>query len=189
MTGKSPFSKVYLHGLIRDEKGQKMSKSKGNVINPIDMVEKYGADAVRMALVISSTPGQDKAVGESTIRGMRNLSNKIWNAARFVNDFTNEAPDDPIFTGLISSWTEETTKHLDNLRPGQAAEWLYNEFWHNFCDIKIEEAKQGKINSKQLKEGLITFLKLLHPFMPFVTEAVWQELKLGDQLLIESSWP
>ena len=84
LTDTVPFKKVYLHGLIRDEKGQKMSKSKGNVINPLVMVDKYGADALRMALVIRSTPGQDKGMGEGDIRGMRNFSNKIWNAARYV---------------------------------------------------------------------------------------------------------
>ncbi len=189
LTGKSPFSKVYLHGLVRDEKGQKMSKSKGNVINPLDMVEKYGADAIRMALVIGSTPGQDKSVGEPTIRGMRNFSNKIWNAARFVEGFTTETTDNTELSEQILTWSQETAKHLDNLRPGQAAEWVYNEFWHNYCDKWIEEAKNGKVGKKQMTQALTVLLKNLHPFMPFVTEAVWQELKLGDKMLIESSWP
>lgn len=189
LTGKSPFKTVYLHGLVRDEKGLKMSKSKGNVINPLDMVEKYGADAIRIALVIGSTPAQDKGVGESTIRGMRNFSNKIWNAARFVNDFSKETDKSTEFEASIKTVIEETNKHLNNLRIGQAAEYLYNQFWHEFCDVYIEEAKQGKINAKQLKWGLETFLKLLHPFMPFVTEAIWQELKLSDKMLIEESWP
>lgn len=153
MTGKSPFKEVYLHGLVRDEKGQKMSKSKGNTINPLDMVEKYGADAIRMAFVMSSTPGQDKAVGENAIRGMRNFSNKIWNAGRFVKDFSRTAPDNQAFVKKINGVSQETGKLLNNLKIGLAAETVYNEFWHWFCDQAIEEAKQGKINKKQLLES------------------------------------
>lgn len=190
LTGKSPFAKVYLHGLVRDEKGQKMSKSKGNVINPLAMVEKYGADAVRIALVIGSTPAQDKSVGENTIRGMRNFSNKIWNAARFVSEFANESENNSYFRDWYSKFIPEVmTRHLENLRIGQAAELIYGEFWHNFCDKFIEQAKKGEIGARQMKEGLIVMLKLLHPFMPFVTEAVWQELKLSNKMLIEESWP
>jgi valyl-tRNA synthetase len=188
MTGKSPFKDVYLHGLVRDEKGQKMSKSKGNTINPLDMVEKYGADAIRMALVMSSTPGQDKAVGESAIRGMRNFSNKIWNAGRFVKEFSGTAADSQDLINKISEVSVEMRKLLDSLKIGLAAETIYNEFWHNFCDKYIEEAKQGKINKKQLLESFETLLIILHPFMPFVTEAVWQELGHSD-LLITSPWP
>jgi valyl-tRNA synthetase len=189
LTNETPFQYVYLHGLIRDEKGRKMSKSIGNVLNPLDMVEKYGADALRMALVISSTPGQDKAVGESAIRGMRNLSNKIWNASRFVKEFAGETSTNNEYETWLQNTVAQTTNHLENLRIGQAAELLYNEFWHGFCDIRIEEAKRGKISSAQLTEGLIFFLKMLHSFMPYVTEAVWGELKLGKKLLIEESWP
>jgi len=167
-----------------------MSKSKGNVINPLDMVDKYGADALRMALVISSTPGQDKAVGESSIKAMRNFSNKIWNAARFVKDFAGEAVDNSEFETWITNVTTETSKHLISLRIGMASEQLYDEFWHNFCDVRIEEAKQGKLGKQQLLQGLVIFLKMLHPFMPFVTEAVWQELNLGEgKMLIGSEWP
>jgi valyl-tRNA synthetase len=190
MTGKSPFKEVYLHGLVRDEKGQKMSKSKGNTINPLDMVEKYGADAIRMALVMSSTPGQDKAVGESAIRGMRIFSNKIWNAGRFVKDFSRTAPDNQAFVKKINGVSQETGKLLNNLKIGLAAETVYNEFWHWFCDQAIEEAKQGKINKEQMLWGLENFLKLLHPFMPFVTETIWQELELSpESLLIQQPWP
>ncbi|MBI5358177.1 valine--tRNA ligase [Candidatus Amesbacteria bacterium] len=188
MTGKSPFKQVYLHGLIRDEQGRKMSKSVGNVINPLEMVDKYGADAIRMALVISSTPGQDKSVGESTIRGMRNFSNKIWNAARFVKDFTGTSKDNQEFIKKINSISSNVSNLLENLKIGLAAETVYNEFWHWFCDSAIEEAKAGKINKNQILWGLKEFLKLLHPFMPFVTESIWQELGHKD-LLITASWP
>ena len=190
LTGKSPFKQVYLHGLIRDEKGQKMSKSIGNVINPIDMVEKYGADAVRMALVISSTPGIDKAVGESQFRGMRNFANKIWNAARFVmmQDDSVKGTEDLIFKEKLEHICQKIDIQLESLRIGQAAETVHNEFWHWYCDESIEKGKTGTISKQALKEGLEVFLRLLHPFVPYVTEAVWNEL--GKQsLLIKEEWP
>lgn len=188
---RSPFKKVYLHGLVRDEKGRKMSKSIGNVINPLEIVEKYGSDALRFALVMSSTPAQDKNVGENTFRGMRNFSNKIWNAARFVKDFKEEGETNPAYECFMATVIHETTKHFNDLRIGQAAEYLYNEFWHNFCDKWIEESKKGSVRATDLKNGFKDFLKLLHPFMPFVTEAVWKELRdEGDKnLLITSPWP
>ncbi|KKS80316.1 MAG: Valine-tRNA ligase [Candidatus Beckwithbacteria bacterium GW2011_GWA2_43_10] len=197
LTGKVPFEKVYLHGLVRDEKGQKMSKSKGNVINPVEVVEKYGADALRMALVMSTTAGQDSAVGEGKIRGMRNLTNKIWNAARFIimnrkRKTKNEKrkTKDKIFKQKLIQIIKQVSKQLNDLKPGLAAETVYNEFWHWFCDEKIEEAKEGKISQKTLLEGLRIFLKLLHPFVPFVTEAVWQQLpRAREKMLISSLWP
>ncbi len=226
LTGKTPFETVYLHGLIRDEKGQKMSKSKGNVINPLDLVEKYGADSLRMALVISSVPGQGAAVGESKVKGMRNFSNKIWNAARFIKmnqqsqqvgllshsgvpplageeasaanqevatasprSFAN-AQDDSLasFTSKLHAVITEVTEHLEHMRPGQAAEVVHNEFWHWFCDECIEQTKQGQLSAEALENGFKTFLLLLHPFVPFVTEAAWQELGYAG-LLIAQPWP
>lgn len=188
--GTVPFKTVYLHGLVRDEKGQKMSKSKGNVINPLDMVEKYGADAIRMALVMSSTPGQDKAVGENTIRGMRNFSNKIWNAARFVSMLeqqTTTCAGDEAFLKKLDQVTIEVTRLLDELKIGLAAEVVYNEFWHWFCDEAIEQAKIGELSLAAVTQGLNVFLRLLHPFVPFVTEAVWSQHEEG--LLMTASWP
>ena len=219
-TGKVPFEKVYLHGLIRDAKGQKMSKSEGNVINPIEVIEKYGADALRMALVMSSTAGNDKAVGEEVIRGMRNLTNKVWNAARFVVEFLptkhegselknrkvrnhetaggseSPAPEDKQFKKRLKSVVLDVTKQLEDMKPGLAAETVYNQFWHWFCDESIEKAKEKKISYAVLLSGLKTFLKLLHPFVPFVTEAVWEEIvkvpnydEVTEPLLITSKWP
>jgi len=196
VTGKSPFKTVYLHGLVRDEKGQKMSKSKGNVINPLDMVEKYGADAMRIALVMSSTPGQDKAVGESTIRGMRNFSNKIWNAARFVYmekqnaDTTKDVPgiEDENFQKKLRETALTITQLLDSLRVGLAAETVHNEFWHWYCDIAIEQRKRKEISLQTLEDGLTTFLTLLHPFMPFVTEEIWRKFSTNNTPLITSPW-
>lgn len=236
LTGKSPFSTVYLHGLIRDQKGQKMSKSKGNVVNPLEVVDKYGADALRMALIIRSTPGLDKSVSDGDFKAMRNFANKIWNAARFVelahsndingdksinissgtpqsnlNTKTKSSPNQQLFhnnavqknseiTNLDSSTNKRlaeivttVTKNLHKYQLGVAANTVYNEFWHWYCDQCIEEAKQGKISIKVMTNGLIVFLKLIHPFMPFVTEAVWQELYLKkivkSRLLMGASWP
>jgi len=189
VTGKSPFKTVYLHGLVRDEKGRKMSKSIGNVINPLEVVEKYGTDALRFALVMSSTPATDKSVGEATFKGMRNFSNKIWNAARFAKDFVNNAEDNQEFNKY---YLEELPKQITNLleknKIGLAAEKLYDNFWHKFCDIEIERAKKGEVSSKQLNEALLLLIKLLHPFMPFVTEAVWKELG-NEDLLTSTDWP
>lgn len=209
-TGKVPFKKVYLHGLIRDERGRKMSKSLGNIINPLDVTAKYGADALRMALVIRSTPGQDKNVGEGDIRAMRNLTNKIWNAARYVisrishDQFLISKPEtkkqDKDFLSTLYSVADAVTQQLENFRIGFAAEHLYNEFWHWFCDECIEKSKKGEISQWALVEGLVVFLKLLHPFVPFVTEAAY--LQLGDvlskedkkkfwdsELLMSARWP
>lgn len=193
MTDQVPFRDVYLHGLVRDEKGLKMSKSKGNVINPLDMVDKYGADAIRMALVMSSTPGTDKNVGESTIRGMRNFANKIWNASRFImmqegaDGVKMVAEGDSEFSKRVEEIKNEIDRLLSELRIGQAAEMGYNEFWHWFCDECIERAKNGEIGYEALKGGLFEFLKILHPFVPFVTESVWKQVG-GDGLLMGSSW-
>ncbi|KKT40543.1 valine--tRNA ligase [Candidatus Collierbacteria bacterium RIFOXYB2_FULL_46_14] len=197
MTGKSPFKTVYLHGLVRDEQGRKMSKSIGNVINPLELVEKYGADSLRMALVMSTTAGQDSNTGENKVRGMRNFANKIWNAGRYVQDLktsitqelkagNNERDDD--FRMKIQEVRQELTRLLEENRVGLAAEYVYNEFWHWFCDVQIEENKQGKISDEVLKDGFKSFLVMLHPFVPFVTEAVWKEVYSNQKLLISEKW-
>jgi len=196
LTGKTPFRSVYLHGLIRDEQGRKMSKSIGNVINPIDMVDKYGADALRMALVMSSTPGMDKNVGETTIKGMRNFSNKIWNAARFVIGLETgpeSGEQDTTLLKDLESHVRFMTKTLNAYKIGLGAERAYHWFWHNYCDRYIEMTKKGMIGKKTILHALIMNLKILHPFMPFVTEAIWEEIKAfrknPDQMLIGSLWP
>lgn len=198
-TGKVPFEKVYLHGLVRDEKGQKMSKSKGNVVDPLEVISKYGADALRISLVMSTTAGRDSATGEGKIRGMRNLTNKIWNAARYIvfnrereEEKKKELPcvEDNKFKQRLRRVVKDVTKQLEDLKPGLAAETVYNQFWHWFCDQSIEKSKQGKISQAVLLEGLRVFLKLLHPFVPFVTEAVWQQLpETEEKMLINSRWP
>jgi valyl-tRNA synthetase len=189
LTGKSPFKDVYLHGLVRDSQGRKMSKSIGNVINPVDMAEKYGADALRMALVMGSTAGQDKSVSEQTIKGMRNFSNKIWNATRFVLEFEGE--NSQVNSELekeLSEWTTGVEENLEKLKPGQASEIAYQAFWHGFCDKWIEEAKKGSVGKNQMRDTLEKLLTILHPFAPFVTEACWSQLSKNTPL-ISTSWP
>lgn len=198
LTGEVPFEAVYLHGLIRDNKGLKMSKSKGNVINPIEMVDKYGADAVRMALVMSSSPGKDKSVGEEVFKGMRNFSNKIWNASRFVlmkvdeGSLAEAGEKDEEYKEKLVKIKKKVGGHLEKLRIGLAAEEVYNEFWHWYCDVCIEESKEGAVGREVMIEGLVEFLKMMHPFVPFVTEAVWSELRakklVEEEMLIGVSW-
>jgi valyl-tRNA synthetase len=188
VTGEVPFSEVLIHGLVRDRDGQKISKSKGNVINPIEMADKYGADALRMGLLWGASVENDVAISEENINAQRKFSNKIWNAARFVSQFENDAPKNEDFDKRITSTIRETTKYLNKFELSQAAELLYSEFWHWFCDECIEKSKEGKIGAKQMKSALTTFIKLLHPFMPFVTEQIWKEMGNHD-LLISSNWP
>jgi len=191
-TKQTPFKTVYLHGLVRDQNGKKMSKSKGNVVNPLVIIDRFGADALRMALVIRSTAGLDKSVGDGDFKAMRNLTNKIWNAARFVTTLEaipGEADDTSFYMHLDKTITE-ITQQLNDFKLGLAAETLYNDFWHWFCDECIEKAKAGAISHSALVVGLHTYLKLFHPFIPFVTEAIWQELKNTEEpYLISASWP
>ncbi len=200
-TGQVPFKNVYLHGLIRDTKGQKMSKSKGNVVNPMEISEKYGTDALRMALSIRSSAGLDKSVGDGDFKAARNFSNKLWNASRFIlltreenKVVTNTAcPNDQVFKNKLKQITKDVSKNLNAFQIGVATDTLYNEFWHWFCDQCIEESKKGLINQSLMFDGLVTFLKLLHPFIPFVTEAIWQELfkqnLVDEEVLASSLWP
>ncbi len=196
MTGKVPFKTVYLHGLVRDEKGQKMSKSKGNVINPLELSEKYGTDALRMALVMSTAPGIDSNTGENKVRGMRNFANKIWNAGRFTQELKNSKNQelettkvkDGEFEKKLNEVVAEMTRLLNENRVGLASETVYNEFWHWFCDEQIEACKKGEISAEVLNNGYKTFIKLLHPFVPFVTEAVWKEIYPEEGLLINERW-
>jgi len=201
LTKELPFKKIYLHGLIRDAKGQKMSKSKGNVVNPLEIGEKYGTDALRMAIVIRSTAGLDKSIGEADFKAMRNLNNKLWNAARFIllqikqnsQAKTEEKKLDEQFTKKLQEIVVSVSRNLDQLQIGLAADTLHNEFWHWFCDQCIEESKKDLISQEKLLEGLIVFLKLFHPFIPFVTEKIWQilvaEQLVDESMLMTSPWP
>jgi len=178
-----------------------MSKSKGNVVNPMEISQKHGADALRMALVIRSSAGLDKSLSEGDFKAARNLSNKLWNASRFIllsreendNRSNKVGQNDREFEKRIKSVVAEITKNIEALQLGVASDRLYDEFWHWFCDECIEENKKGLIGQDLLLEGLKVFLKLFHPFMPFVTEAIWQELVkegLSDEKILASSpWP
>jgi valyl-tRNA synthetase len=190
-TGEVPFREVLIHGLVRDREGQKISKSKGNVIDPIQMTEKYGADALRMGLLWGALIENDIALSEENINAQRKFANKIWNAARFVMQFNGEANKNTLFEAKIKSVSREVSKHLDKFHISQAAEYIYSEFWHWYCDECIEKAKKGEINAAELKRGLETFLKLLHPFMPFVTEQIWSLGFARDKhdMLITAEWP
>lgn len=191
VTGKVPFKNVYLHGIVRDSKGVKMSKSKGNVINPIEILEKYGADALRMSLISGAGAGSDQNYSESKVVGYRNFANKIWNATRFVKEFEGTESYSTYVNSyykFINDTISSVTKNVDNYKLNNAAEMLYKRFWKNFCDIRIEDSKKGKLSKSDLMNGLFVYLKLLHPFIPFITEACWKELG-NDTLLISENWP
>ncbi len=183
-----PFKDVYLWSMVADAKGVKMSKSKGNVINPIEYVNKYGADALRMTMVYGVAPGGSVPLSEDKVRGMRNFANKIWNVARFSQTIETGTQEDTEWVSELNTVVSSVTGHMEKYRFGQAAEELYEFVWHRVADVYIEDIKSKKISGGSLKMVLHTCLKLLHPFMPFVTEAVWSEL--GEkEMLITTEWP
>jgi valyl-tRNA synthetase len=204
VTGVVPFKVAHMHSRVVDAKGVKMSKSKGNVINPIEIVDKYGADALRMALVFGIAPGSDIPLSDDKVRAQRNFVNKIWNAARFVlmtsekypqcpKNISNH-PDDKKIIKTLTELVKSTTTNLDKYRFGQASEDLYHFFWHDFCDDFLEKSKSRDADVVPvLLEVLVSSLKLLHPFIPFVTETIYQELKvkfnLSEAQLITALWP
>ena len=200
-TGKIPFKYVYLHGLVLDAKGQKMSKSKGNVINPLDLTDKYGTDAFRVGLVVGNTPGTSLALDENRIRGYRNFANKIWNASRFVflqivnqkREVRNskQIQNDKKILKNLNNLTKEITKLMNSFKFYRASEKLYHYFWHTFCDKIIEDYKKGKVSRQALLKVLETNLKLLHPFMPFITEEIYQKLPIKNKkkCLMTENWP
>lgn len=195
-TGKYPFHTVYLHGLVCDAKGQKMSKSKGNGIDPLDMIAKFGTDAVRLSLIIGTTPGNNVNLGEEKIAGCRNFCNKLWNIARFVStQERGEAPKKPqtdlqkwLFN-KIQNLISRTTKNLEKYHLGETAQDLWEFTWNDFADWAIEAAKaENKPETNGLLfETLKTLLKLWHPILPFVTEKIWEEI--GEkEMLITAPW-
>ena len=196
-TGKVPFQTVLLHGLVRDKEGQKISKSKGNVIDPIEMIKKYGADALRMATIWGALVENDNSLSEENVRGQRNFANKIWNIARFVllekkdakKDKKNLHPDDKWILTEMTKATKKVTLAFNKFRLNEAAEEIYDFVWHKFADVYLEKTKNRREEAQAtLEEVLKNSLKLLHPLMPYVTEAVWEEL--GEKnLLISEKWP
>jgi valyl-tRNA synthetase len=204
-TKQVPFKDVLLHGLVRDKNGIKISKSKGNVINPLEMIDKYGADALRIALIWGSRVENDNSLSEENIRGQRNFANKIWNVARFVflepssdlRSATSHKPrvkneDDKKILDALKKTTKNVTKLLDKYRLNEAAEEIYNFIWKSFANDYLEKVKSRREEAQPVLEYVLQeSLKLAHPFMPFVTEAIWQQHKekFDSPLLIAANWP
>jgi valyl-tRNA synthetase len=199
--GEVPFKTVYLHGLIRDKFGKKMSKSAGNGIDPLEMIEKFGTDAVRLSLVIGGTPGNDMRLYEEKIAGYRNFINKIWNGARFTLMNVTEEDiklqfDQTMVKTLADKWIltelqkliKETDNNLKNFRLSDAGLKIYDFIWSKYCDWYLEMSKGENKNPAVLLFVLRSFLKLLHPFVPFVTEKIWESLN-EKTMLLSSEWP
>ncbi|KKU93804.1 MAG: Valyl-tRNA synthetase [Candidatus Jorgensenbacteria bacterium GW2011_GWA1_48_13] len=203
-TGKSPFKTVYLHGLVRDKDRQKMSKSRGNVVDPLGVADLYGTDAVRMALTVGNTAGNDIVISEDKIRGYRNFATKIWNIARFVMMNEVKSGTKPKFTASdrknlanLKKIKAQITKHLERFEFHLAAEKIYHYIWHEFAD-KIIEAAKPRLKSennpdkaaayKTIETLLTESIKMLHPFMPYVTEEIYQNLpnRSKETLMIEN---
>ena len=200
LINKQPFSKIYVHALVRDEKGQKMSKSKGNVIDPLDIINKYGADSLRFTLISMAAPGRDVKLSEDRVKGYRNFLNKIWNANKFskLNNCklskklnikkTNLDVNKWIYFELVDT-NIEAKRYIVNFRFDEAARIIYQFVWHSYCDWYIEFLKPifDSKNKKNLEESrnMLSFIQsniliLLHPFIPFFTEKVWQDFKFSN---------
>ena len=206
---KAPFNTVLFHGLLRDSQGRKMSKSLGNGIDPVDVINQYGADALRFTLVTGNSPGNDARYSDEKVAASRNFANKIWNAARFIhmNIDGHSVPcalpetlslEDQWIVSRFNTVTKEVTENLDKFELGMAVSKLYDFIWDDFCDWYIELAKRpltggdeaAAQNTRQVLVWVLTnTLALLHPFMPFVTEEIWQSLPHQGEALIVAPWP
>lgn len=207
--GKVPFDTVFIHGIVRDANGVKMSKSLGNGIDPLEVIAQYGADALRFMLATGNSPGNDMRYSPEKVEASRNFANKIWNAARFIlmnlegHDIQNQLPDvlsieDQWIISSLNRVTKEITENLEKFELGIAAQKIYDFLWDVFCDWYIEIAKirmnaedaQTEQNSREvLVWVMIGTLKLLHPFMPFITEEIWQTLPHQGDALMVAQWP
>ena len=208
-TGKCPFHHVLIHGLVRDSLGRKMSKSLGNGIDPLEIIDKYGADALRLTLVTGNAPGNDMRFYMERVEASRNFANKVWNASRFImmNMEKAEIPDeidlntltaaDKWILSKVNSLAKEITANMDNFDLGIAVQKIYDFIWEEFCDWYIEMAKPRLWNDEDetkgaalwtLKNVLINALKMLHPYMPFITEEIFCNLSDEESIMI-SSWP
>ena len=207
--GKIPFEHVYFTGMVRDHLRRKLSKSLGNSPDPIDLIEEYGADALRMGMMLITPEGQDVLYSKERIEIGRNFANKIWNASRFIlmnldeddrgtiEGISLELPDRWIISRVMDT-IKTITDALDNFRINEAAKTIYDRFWHEFCDWYLEEIKVRLYGKDEYKKkvaksvalwALENYLKLLHPFMPFITEEIWNRLPGERDLLCTSSWP
>ena len=206
-TGKPPFHTVFIHGLVRDDKGRKMSKSLGNGIDPLEMIDKYGCDALRFNLITGNSPGNDMRFYTERCEAMRNFANKIWNASRFL--LMNRTIDrcalpeqleleDKWILSKLNAVIRDVTANMESYEMGVAAQKLYDFIWDTFCDWYIELTKarlngedaDAKEQAQQVLCHVLTqILKLLHPFMPFITEEIWQALPHEGDFLMLQSWP
>ena len=207
-TGKAPFKNVLIHGLVRDSQGRKMSKSLGNGVDPLEVIDKYGADALRFSLATGNSPGNDMRFSEDKVSASRNFANKIWNAARFIHmnidnyDVKNEIPkelniEDKWIISLLNSVAKEVTENIEKFELGVAVQKLYDFIWDYFCDWYIEFAKiriQNDEKSANNTRSVLVYvmdntLRLLHPFMPFITEEIWQTLPHNGSSIMVAEYP
>ncbi len=208
MTGKAPFANAIIHGIVRDSKGRKMSKSLGNGIDPLEVIEEYGADALRFSLARGISPGNDMRYYDERVEHGRNFANKIWNASRFVlmsaedREYTVDESKmdyaDKWLINRLNTVTREVTQNFEDFELGLASEKVYDLAWKEYCDWYIElcksrlysdDAAEKEQVSAMLLYGLKVILKLLHPFMPFVTEEIYKNLPGGEKSLMLQSWP
>ena len=197
-TGKVPFKEVYLHGMVNDEHNQKMSKSKGNVINPMELVAEFGSDATRMGLISGRAPAQSQAFNRGSVIAARNFCNKLWNIARFVEtqigdnhqivDLEPQTPADHWIIRQLNDAANNIAVRLEQYRFSEASETVYHTIWDDVADWYIESSKTA-INRPLLSWVLATSLKIAHPFAPFVTETIWQTLNYTDGILMREAWP
>ena len=197
-TGKLPFKEVYLHGMVNDEHNQKMSKSKGNVINPMELVAEFGSDATRMGLISGRAPAQSQAFNRGSVIAARNFCNKLWNIARFVEaqigdnhqivDLEPQTPADHWIIRQLNDAANNIAVRLEQYRFSEASETVYHTIWDDVADWYIESSKTA-INRPLLSWVLATSLKITHPFAPFVTETIWQTLNYTDGILMREAWP
>jgi valyl-tRNA synthetase len=198
VTDQAPFKDVYLHGLVLDPEGQKMSKSKGNVVNPTDVLEQYGSDALRMGLLQGRSAGQNQPFTEDKVIGARNFANKLWNVARFVegvlgDDYQYQQPElktdaDHWIAERLNRGNRDIAKAVEEYRFAEAYELLYHLVWDDFADWYVEVSKTHQ-NAPLLAYGLETILTLAHPFAPFITETIWQTLTWTTDMIALNQWP
>jgi valyl-tRNA synthetase len=211
LLGEIPFRHVLLHGLVRDANKQKMSKSKGNVIDPLEISDKYGTDALRIALIFSTAAGNDIPMSEDKVRGMKFFANKLWNMARFIEMKRGEVDEksretvvdlrelrafaehenDASMLEKVDGLVQESTEDIEAFRLHEAAQLLYQFTWHTFADIYIEDVK-GRLNDNSfvmVQSIFVILLKSLHPFMPFVTEEIYQHMPGHNASLMVEAWP
>ena len=197
-TGKLPFKEVYLHGMVNDEHNQKMSKSKGNVINPMELVAEFGSDATRMGVIAGRAPAQSQAFNKGSVIAARNFCNKLWNIARFVEaqigdnhqivDLEPQTPADHWIIRQLNDAANNIAVRIEQYRFSEASETVYHTIWDDVADWYIESSKTA-INRPLLSWVLATSLKIAHPFAPFVTETIWQTLNYTDGILMRETWP